>query len=570
MSHDRPRASDTNTSSEALCGRWEDGHRAEAIRTALAEWPQWLARGERLDWLERALRGCGLRAEAFALRAQLTRRSGEGWEPLVRAVLASGDPWWAGELIEEAGGAVDLQALRIESALARNEDASSAILAWERAHRDEAGRDAAADWWARSNRVDQIERLLADGDGLPWWRARLALWRNQPAAARAVLAGLPDGAEARCMAAVAAIQDGQMESAEPLLRALLDGEKSAEAWSWLSTILRKRGRYGEATRAAEAANVASTSFNLIALLERELSIACEVSGGMPVESTSWLRRIFRPAAPRRQSPRLIRDLEHAALLCSLGVAASDPVFVLDAVIERFAGNRSANLTTNAAGTLTPCRLPIDPRFLGARIQRVLWTRGPEAVRQLYRSLEPAVQSDPLFLIYAGEVELWLGEYEHAAAIFRRALDRNRSTKWAWIGLGAAAMLQNDLDGAQRIWAEGLQLNPVAGPTLYIYRGECYRRQGDSTRAREDLDVALREKPHRLSAHINLALLTGETDALQRAVAHCRRLMPLLMETLTGDPAETLEQVLLAMRGNRSSSEWGICYHLFDRVWGRGD
>ncbi|MDX2166786.1 MAG: tetratricopeptide repeat protein [Deltaproteobacteria bacterium] len=489
----------------------------------------------------------------------------------MRGALSSGDPWWVGELIEEAGrGRSGLEILAIEAALARDEDAAAAIAAWEKDHPDEAGREAAAAWWARSGRVDQIERLLSTAGGLPLWRARVALWRKQPAAARAALAGLPDSPEVRCLTAVAAVLDGDLETAEPLLRGLLDGATSAEAWSWLSTVLRKQGRFDEAVRAADSASIASTAFNLIARLERELSIACQRSAGAPVQSRWRLQRLFRSVTPRGGGHRTIGDLEHAALLYPLGLEPNEAVFVLDQVIDRFAGNRSANLTTTDGEQLTTYHVPIDPRFLGARIQRVLWTRGPEAVRRLYRDLEPTVNSDPLFLIYAGEVELWLGEYDRAASIFDRALASDRSTKWAWIGLGASAMLQGDLAGAQRTWEEGLRINRVAGPTLFVYRGECYRRQGDRARAREDLDVALREKPHRLSARINLALLTGESDALQRVEADCRRLMPVLMATLSGGPAQKLEQVLVAMRGNRSSSEWHISYHLWDRVWGRAE
>jgi tetratricopeptide (TPR) repeat protein len=199
---------------------------------------------------------------------------------------------------------------------------------------------------------------------------------------------------------------------------------------------------------------------------------------------------------------------------------------------------------------------------------VLWTRGPEAVRALYRELAPTVEGHPFFRIYAGEIELWLGNYEEAARIFRAVLDRDNTVKWAWIGLGASIMLQGELAQAQRIWQQGLSITRFAGPTLYVYRGECSRRQGDVPQARRELETALQQKPQRLSAQINMALLDGEADALARAERACVAHAPLLMEQLSGSPEERLEQVLAAMRGNRSSSPWHVSYHLWGRIWRR--
>jgi len=143
-------------------------------------------------------------------------------------------------------------------------------------------------------------------------------------------------------------------------------------------------------------------------------------------------------------------------------------------------------------------------------------------------------------------------------------------RWAWIGLGASVMLQGDLRRAQKIWEQGLaRTHPVPGPTLYVYRGECYRRQGELDLARAELETGLRQKPQRLSARINLALLDEDPEAIARAERDCMAFAPLLMAELTGSPAERLEHVLEAMRGNRSSSEWNMSYHLWGRLWRRG-
>jgi len=65
------------------------------------------------------------------------------------------------------------------------------------------------------------------------------------------------------------------------------------------------------------------------------------------------------------------------------------------------------------------------------------------------------------------------------------------------------------------------------------------------------------------------LLDQDPAALERVERKCAAFAPLLMSELKGSPAERLEQVLDAMRGNRSSSEWHMTYHLWGHVWRRG-
>ena len=132
------------------------------------------------------------------------------------------------------------------------------------------------------------------------------------------------------------------------------------------------------------------------------------------------------------------------------------------------------------------------------------------------------------------------------------------------------MFQGDLRGAQEIWERGQSKVPGGtGPTLYAYRGECYRRQGELRLARQELEMGLRQKPQRLSSRINVALLDEDPVALERAERDCTVFAPILMSALKGSSAERLEQVLVAMRGNRSSSEWHVTYHLWGRLWRRG-
>jgi tetratricopeptide (TPR) repeat protein len=539
------------------------------IRAVLAGWDQLMIQAADLNWLQRALRSCGLEVEAFALQARTARqrRDEREWEALVRSVLRNGDVWWARALLDEAGvRSRSLQMLGIEAALALG-DASDLISAWTREHRDESALDAAVGWWVRNGRVDRAEALARETAGLALWRARFAIWRGQPAAARPLLEQLPSTAQTRTLEAVALVQEGRLAEAETQLRTLVDrDEVRGEAGTWLATVLRRQQRYAEAAQVSETASHASPTFNLVARLERELAVRYE-------RIAEEKRANAQATSPRRgprsgESQRTIAELEHATVLYSLGLRPEDHISKVEEVIDRFGGNHTEHLTTVEDGTLRSYRPPLDPRFLGANIQLVLWTRGAEATRTLYRQVAPQVDDHPLFRIYHGELELWLGAYEDAARIFRAVLENDTRVLWAWIGLGASALLQGHLVEAQRIWSEGLSRNNFVGPTLYVYRGECYRRQGEPDLARRDLEVAVRDRPERLSAWINLALLDEEPRALEQAIARCTAFAPLLMEALDGTPAEKLEKVLHAMRGNRRSTPMHISYHLWDRIWRR--
>lgn len=548
---------------------WESGRRAPALRAALAGWEILPQANGGLSWLETALRRAGLTAEAFAVRGWTVRGDGDAraWVPFVRSVLQTGDPWWAAELLRQAPrGSRELDALAIEVQLAIG-DAAEAIAAWQRAYRDDAAQAAAVEWWVRCNRIAAAEELAAATPSLALWRARFAIWRNRPDLARAQLAALPPSPARRCLEAVATLQEGRVEDAEAQLRALLDGEAQADAWSWLATVLRKQRRYDEALQAAEQAAARSQRFNLVLWIERRLATErgfeamAPAAPEHPIARWLWRRGLVRGRVQNNSYP--IGDLEHAWALYPLGVTADTPVTRLAELVERFGGNHSADPTITDGETLTAYPVPPDAGQVGVSVQAVLATRGAEAARAVYRELLPRVPG-PRFQLYQGETELWLGAYATAAEIFRDVLAQQSTMKWAWIGLGAAAMLTGDFAAAQRTWDEGLAAAGTAGPTLSVYRGECYRRQGEQAAARQQLELAVQQKPQRLSAWINLALLERDPELLRRVDDECRALMPILMDELAGDTPHRLEAVLEAMRGNRSSTR--ITYHLWDRLW----
>jgi tetratricopeptide (TPR) repeat protein len=551
---------------------WEQGQRREALRGALARWAELLQGAESLDWLQEACRISGLDVESFAVHVQMARRRANTreWTALIRRVLPS-DPWWACELLREAGsGSRDLETLRIEAELALgNVTAIPALVnAWVQAHSDAGALDAAVDWLVRSGAIGDAERLVERSPGLTVWRARLAIWRKHTSAAVALLEELPASPEVACLRAVAAIQQGRLHEAEVLLRPLLESDVRVEAGTWLATVLRKQERHAEALHAAQAASVASPRFNLVARLERELAAHYAPAKGSTA-SASWLSKLLRVVRYRsesrvRESQRMVGEMEHADALYSFGLKHHDPLDRVLAVLERFGGNHTLDLTTLDNGRLNACPLPVDPRYLGAGVQLVMWTRGADAARTLYRDHASKVANHPLFRIYHGELELWMGVYDEAERIFRDILAATPKVLWAWIGLGASLMFQGRLQKAQDIWREGVATINFVGPTLYVYRGECYRRQGEFDKARHDLETAVCEKPQRLSAWINLALLNGDSEQLREVEGKCTDVAPVLMEELSGSPTERLEKALHAMRGNRSS--YRVSYHLWGRLW----
>src|SRR5436309_1099572 len=104
-SAEKPLAAVQSVTPAELRQLWEDGHRGPAIRAALDGWELLMRQPDDLNWLIGALRSSGLGAEAFAVQLESARREARvrAWEDLIRSVLHSGDPWWARELLAEAG-----------------------------------------------------------------------------------------------------------------------------------------------------------------------------------------------------------------------------------------------------------------------------------------------------------------------------------------------------------------------------------------------------------------------------------------------------------------------------------
>ena len=556
---------------------WDAGDRGRALRNSLDHLDDLLESGGDLGWLADAFRSSGLDVAAFKVDAKIAmgdakdeNRGAVSRVSFIRAVFSSGDPWWAKELLATVSDhSRDVRALGIEVALALDEGAEALVDEWLSDFHDEEGLSAAVGWYVAAGSLGSAEHALSVYPGASLWRARLEVWRCCPERARTFLEGRADSPEVSYLRALIVLQEGDVESAEAMLREIVEIENCessllCRAWSWLATLLRRRGKYEEATSAADAANRASPRFTLAPRMERELAVngKIEPPGKRPWFVPRWL---FRGDGDQRT----VADLEYADLLYPLGAKPDDHYGeALERAIEHLGGNRSATPTFLVNDRLAPLDLPMDPRHHGATVQAILRTRGAAALRRVFSEYKPEIGTHPLSLIYQGEVELWLGEYAGAEAIFRRALAIQRRTLWAWIGLGATRMFQGARDEALEIWREGVEVMRFEGPTLFVLRGECHRRLGMCEEARRDLETAIEQKPQRLSAHINLALLDGDDESLAAVVERCREFAPILMGELEGTPAEQLEGVLTAMRGNRSSSPDHMMYVLWGHVWHR--
>jgi len=175
---------------------------------------------------------------------------------------------------------------------------------------------------------------------------------------------------------------------------------------------------------------------------------------------------------------------------------------------------------------------------------------------------------PFAFTHRAELLLWLGRYGEAEADCRRALSISEWTRWAWVGLGGALLLQmrpveaiEVMDRADRMM--------TAGPPLLAFRGEAHWRAGHPGPARRDLQATVEGTPSRASSWIILALIDaddGRPSACSRVHARlCRRLPALaasarrdlgwpsrVVESSDDEKQRMLRHVLAMMRGNRSS------------------
>jgi len=241
-------------------------------------------------------------------------------------------------------------------------------------------------------------------------------------------------------------------------------------------------------------------------------------------------------------------------------------------LDALGANYSILTTLRRHGHLE--RVPVS--FIREEARAALETIRVLSPREVRTRLEQIIARYPessLPICYLGELYVWLGDVGAARQWLHRAIEHTRTTRWAYIGLGACELIEGQYEKALDMLALGVErLENTTGPAVYPHRAEALRRLGRFDAARADLERALDATPRRLSAWINLALLeaaVGDAPALGRAFEQVRQRAAGLMADAAEDIGEAawldgdavpsaavqrrlLERMLVMLRGNRAT------------------
>ncbi len=238
-------------------------------------------------------------------------------------------------------------------------------------------------------------------------------------------------------------------------------------------------------------------------------------------------------------------------------------------LAHLSGNRSAILTRKTGVGDFECPRP-GPSVRDAciRVRSALGTGGFEAAIAAHDALLEEHGHSPLVYTHRGELLLWYGRYAEAADDFETALRLSRSTRWAWVGLGASQLLRGKPLLALSTFMRGRR-HAMPALTTHAYEGGAWHSLGAHRQARSAFQKAKILHPRRASASLGLALTgacLGEPRAIEEHFGELARIAPgftraLLRETgtsteqLRSDPRlarEVAERGFEMMRGNRAS------------------
>jgi tetratricopeptide (TPR) repeat protein len=397
------------------------------------------------------------------------------------------------------------------------------------------------------------------------------LWRGDHAGAAELAQQLVDADEndraaLRTLGAARDLGGAPEQALELLDRALAIDAGDDEARLWRAEVLDHLGRYQQARADVNAVSLGDLpAWQLLRALIEE-----HANPGLRIEQDTWfivdtnIRQLLGDEAP-----------------ADTGASHELAVATIRRAIDRLGGNRSTRLTTPTETEPVSLRWLDDvesPRRRAESLQLRATYLSVDEVLAEFAALAQAHPQVPFFTTYPAELLLWRGEYEEAFARFQKIWRATR-TRWGYVGSGAAAMLLGRDEEALALWEEGKDYyRYIDAEATYCYRGELYRRRGELERALPDLELAVRARPARLGAWINLALLhhaAGREEQLREAVDHVEQLCPAFAWEarrevgLAGSldaPAATLEPDTLAewmskllelMCGNRSSGMYTI-------------
>lgn len=416
-----------------------------------------------------------------------------------------------------------------------------------------AERAGLGDLLARMGAVDEARAVLGDdrsADALELL-AELALWSRRYSEARERGQSLREAGHAvaagRVLGAVALLTGDAELAVDELEAVVAKAPRSSAGHVWLGEALRHVGRRDEAVAALDVGIELRTEYDLAANINRVLA----TDRGWRASRDAYVD-LLPVAMPFVD--RLAGDGDPSPLLSPELIRKT-----MERILRLFAGNRSTRLTVEEGGVVRPHPVSPDCRTAARLEQERLRVRSTDEVREALGGLVDIYGEQPTIYCHRGEVSLWAGDYQRAAADFERALALDSRTRWAYIGLGAAQLMLDRLDLAERTFERALVAAPPPGRTLFVYRGELHRRRGRPLAAAADLRHAIELNPDRISAHLNLGLLL-EREAPAEAAASFERVAaqaPGLADDAaavagTTRDARWAQVALEMMRGNRST------------------
>jgi len=409
--------------------------------------------------------------------------------------------------------------------------------------------------------------------------ARFALWKGKlEEVERLTDLNGPNAESLRYQGAVLFLR-GDYEAAEEKLTASIkeDGE-AYETWIWLGELSMRRGQYESAAqhlkRGSELVENAPDHFSF-----QCLRIILGIRSGKFVPRSIALS--FEDVAPG--VALLIPD---APLICDEN--AHEALDILETCLNRMRGNRSHTpsvvIQHNGETRLRSLKLP---KSLRTQAKTTAWTiryQSKEKVLDDFEAVLALAPDSPLPHTYRGELHLWEGAYELAASDFQLGIDKPAETAiWAYIGMAATQILQENYEDALRTLEKGVEVSGVIGPTLYAYRGEAKWAMAEFSAAKEDLIAAVSQRKERVGAWVVLGLVYAELNdekGLDEVFQHLKRAAPSLLAesaeivdkvswlsssgmTLQ-DSVEVLEQARVQLRGNRASAM--VTFFSADDAW----
>jgi tetratricopeptide (TPR) repeat protein len=229
-------------------------------------------------------------------------------------------------------------------------------------------------------------------------------------------------------------------------------------------------------------------------------------------------------------------------------------------LARMAGNRSSTPTVLEAGGIR--ELPVRPnaRAAARAVQERIRTLGLEDTLAGFEEVDSAYGPQPTTLCHRGELRLWAGHNAQAEADFLEALALEPKTRWAWIGLGAARLMNGNPAGCLATFAEGEKKVPPPGRTMHVYRTEAHLARGETDAAEKELRITLELNPERISAHLlrsRIAVARGDAAEERACVQIVERAAPGLYADAvevagSTSEADVREACFAMMRGNRAS------------------